>query len=240
MCTCSCQLPFASGSHQHGIVEVARRLAVDGDNRQPAKIAAPRPAPSAAQRLDRLRRADAAASASTFAGKICGRWCLRMTISTSTPKASGGPSTSMMRPRAGRPGAGKSVISTSTASPSSGRCGSSSSDQCSLLRLRLFAQHAMRRLLRRRGNLRALGNQNGLRHALIERRDVVAVDAAERSPTRSCADAAAHSERCRPPSDCAASAPAPRGPSGAHRVPAAPRPPAPRRPASRRSAHSAE
>ena len=47
-----------------------------------------------------------------------GNWCLRIIISTSTPKSSGAPSTSMTRPIGGRVGVGQLVISTSTTRPS--------------------------------------------------------------------------------------------------------------------------
>ena len=49
---------------------------------------------------------------------IDGNWCLRIIISTSTPKSSGEPSTSITRPTGGRVGVGQLVISTSTTRPS--------------------------------------------------------------------------------------------------------------------------
>jgi hypothetical protein len=60
---------------------------------------------------------DARASASTFSGKMRGNWCLRIIISTSTPKSSGAEN-SMTRPIGGRVGVGQLVISTSTTRPS--------------------------------------------------------------------------------------------------------------------------
>ena len=63
-----------------------------------------------------------------FSGKTRGNWCLRIIISTSTPKSSGSPSTSITRPIGGRVGVGQLVISTSTTRPSrlSCACGRSS------------------------------------------------------------------------------------------------------------------
>jgi hypothetical protein len=98
MWTCSCQLPLGSADVD-GVVEVARGLAVDGDDGQAAEVVALGEL-FVVQRIDGLR-AESAASASTLAGKTYGRWCLRMTISTSTPKSSGWPRISRMRPVAG-------------------------------------------------------------------------------------------------------------------------------------------
>ena len=58
------------------------------------------------------------ASKRTFSGKMRGNWCLRIIISTSTPKSSGEPRISTTRPMGGRVGVGQLVISTSTMRPS--------------------------------------------------------------------------------------------------------------------------
>ena len=145
--------------HQHGIVEIPGRFAVDGDDGQGAKIAA-------AGSLGLVRWATARASASTFSGKIRGNWCLRIIISTSTPKSSGSPSTSITRPTGGRVGVGQLVISTSTTRPSRLSWTAAA---------RPHAKHAVRRrrIVGRR-KLLAIGDQDVLRHPLVERNDIVA------------------------------------------------------------------
>ena len=146
--------------HQDCIVEVARGLAVDGDDGQSAKI------PAALRLQLRSRCATLRASASTLSGKTRGNWCLRIIISTSTPKSSGSPSTSITRPMGGRVGVGQLVISTSTTRPSrSSWCGG----------CRGFgAQDAMRRGgCRLRRQLLPRRNEDGLRHALVEGNDRV-------------------------------------------------------------------
>ena len=156
------EVAVGEGLDEDGVVEVAGGFAVDGDDGEVAEVSAGLRIPRFARlvgsrRLGRLGR-DAgllrcarlqpeerlAASARTLVGKVWGRWCLRMMISTSTPKASGGPRTSMTRPRAGRPGVGKSVTSTSTARPSRGLwLASRSGSPASLLDLGFFAEDAV-------------------------------------------------------------------------------------------------
>ena len=61
----------------------------------------------------------ACACSTTSGGNWCGRWCLRMTISTSTPKSSGWPRISITRPTGTSPRSGYSSSSTLTTMPSS-------------------------------------------------------------------------------------------------------------------------
>ena len=76
-------VPALNLTNSDGIVEVAGGFAVDGDDREIAEIT---------PLLDFRRWNDGlntlCAWARTSAGKRCGRWNLRMTISTSTPKSS--------------------------------------------------------------------------------------------------------------------------------------------------------
>ena len=91
-----------------------------------------------------------------------GSWCLRIIISTSTPKSSGAPRTSMTRPMGGRVGVGQRVISTSTTRPSrsSGLSGFGASG-C------LVAEDAMRRWRFRAA--REVGASGGMRMGWVMR-----------------------------------------------------------------------
>ena len=66
---------------QHRVVEVARGLAVDGDDGQGAEICA-------AGGFVRVEMGDGARLGQHVSGKMRGNWCLRIIISTSTPKSS--------------------------------------------------------------------------------------------------------------------------------------------------------
>ncbi len=92
MCTCRCQPPGLR-STVHGVVEVARRFAVNRDDRQLPKVA------PAARAASPAACATFSASASTSAGNSCGKWCLRIMISTSTPNSPGRPRISIHAPR---------------------------------------------------------------------------------------------------------------------------------------------
>ena len=70
-------------AHEDGVVKVAGGFAVDGDDgqRRGSRGGACSSAGGMAEEMAR-------ASAMTEGGKWWGRWCLRMMISTSTPKSS--------------------------------------------------------------------------------------------------------------------------------------------------------
>ena len=104
------------------------------------------------------------ACSSTSGGNSCGRWCLRMMISTSTPKSSGYPRISITRPTPCSPSSGNSRISTFTIMPSR-----SSTD---LICARRHA-HAVGEVRRAR-NLHALRNLDPLLNALVGRNHEVA------------------------------------------------------------------
>ena len=77
------EIAVRHAAHGDGIVEVARGFAVDGDDGQACGSRA-----GGATRCAGITGSNCCASCSTSTGKRCGRWCLRMTISTSTPKSS--------------------------------------------------------------------------------------------------------------------------------------------------------
>ena len=115
MCTCNAKPPPARSSTSTASSKsfaVSPSMVTMGSPRKSRRCAT-----SAASRW-----ATARASASTFSGKTRGSWCLRIIISTSTPKSSGAPSTSITRPCAGLYGVGHAVISTSTIRPSRLSC----------------------------------------------------------------------------------------------------------------------
>ena len=143
MCTCNSVLPFSSGrtsTASSKSLAVSPSMVTIGSPRKSSRRATP-----PRRREQPLSFARSCASAITFVGNVCGRWCLRMTISTSTPNASGGPSTSMIRPSAGLPCAGNCVSSTSTARPLE-RPARVLRLPLRALRPSLFAEHAMLRL----------------------------------------------------------------------------------------------
>jgi hypothetical protein len=151
------------------------------------------------QPSSRSRWATLRASASTFSGNTRGNWCLRIIISTSTPKSSGSPSTSITRPIGGRVGVGQLVISTSTTSLQivvctccAGRC--------------FIAKHAMRRGTPTSAQV---GNSlpGGIRMCCVMR-------SSKGNPhvNAPAADPTARNETCQPRLDCAAPARAQCGP----------------------------
>ena len=89
--------------HVHRIVEIARRFAINRDDRQIAEIAA-----AVADPLRATCCGAARASPITSSGNMCGKWCLRMMISTSTPISPGRPRISITRPAGASPPFGKS------------------------------------------------------------------------------------------------------------------------------------
>ena len=109
------QLPVAvlQAPYVHSIVEIARRFPVNRDNRQIRKST------RASRSASVTGCAPAAASANTSAENSCGKWCLRIRISTSTPNSPGRPRISITRPAGATPPRGKRVISTFTTAPSS-------------------------------------------------------------------------------------------------------------------------
>ncbi len=79
----------------------------------------------------------------------------------------------MTRPRAGRPGEGKPVISTSTARPSSGVCRVLLCGPASLLLLSLFAEDTVRRGDGFVDDLISFDDEDRLSHALVEGNDII-------------------------------------------------------------------
>jgi hypothetical protein len=90
--------------HPHGVVEIARGFAIDGDDVHAAEIAA------AGEIASAIDAGMACACSITSGGNWCGRWCLRMTISTSTPKSSGWPRISITRPTGWRRARGTPAV----------------------------------------------------------------------------------------------------------------------------------
>ena len=166
----------------------------------------------------------ARASASTLSGKMRGNWCLRIIISTSTPKSSGSPRISMTRPMGGRVGVGQLVISTSTTRPSR----SSWPLQAVTLDERVprcQARDAGWRLQARGREFLRRRDEDGLGHALVEGNDDVLPVAAIRI---------ARSETCRRRWGCGVRECARCGPACGRRLWAARLRRAPGRPAWRR------
>ena len=96
------------------VVEVARVLAVDGDDRTAAEVGAAADVGGARPRASRAR-----ASATASGECASGMPCLRRMISVSTPGSSMSPSTSTTRPTALAPRTRPARISTVTISPAS-------------------------------------------------------------------------------------------------------------------------
>ena len=181
------QLPVAilQRRHQYRVVEVPRRLAIDGDNRQPAKIPPPRPLVRR-QRLHRLRRR-CARLRQHIRGKHVRQMMLAdddLHVHPERVRRSQHLNHAPLR----RPSRSRKVRdlhihrqALQPVVPSRKLRRVLRGRPSPLLRVRLFAQDPVRRFHRRRRRLRALGNQDrpatrSTRHPLIQRRHIIPRD----------------------------------------------------------------